>query len=68
MAHPVYGKIIIEYQKNKRIPLKVKAWSLALLWLSISLSAFLFVETLWVRILLFGIAIGVTIHILSYKS
>lgn len=68
MAHPVCGKIITDYQKNKRIPLRIKIWSLTLLWLSISLSAFLFVETLWVRILLLGIAAGVTIHILSYKS
>ena len=61
------GPYIKNFQENKCIPLHVKVCSIGLLWLTISISCIL-VEILWVRILLFAIAIGVTYHILSYPS
>ncbi len=67
LAHPYFGRIIIDYRENKVIPLRAKIFTLILLWLSISVSAF-FMSKLLVSILLFLIAVGVTIHILSYKS
>ncbi|MDR0363911.1 MAG: YbaN family protein [Bacteroidales bacterium] len=68
ISHRILGKIITDYRENKTIPLKIKISSLTLLWLSIIISAFVFVDLIWVRILLFVIAAGVTAHILSYKS
>ena len=68
LSHRYFGKIITDYRENKVIPLNTKIITLVLLWGSISISAFIFVSKLWVQILLFCIAIGVTIHILSYKS
>ena len=68
LSHRYFGRIITDYRENKVIPLPAKITSLVLLWASISLSAFLFVSKTWVKILLLVIAIGVTIHILSYKS
>ena len=62
------GPYIKNFQENKCIPLRVKIYSITTLWLTISISAIFFVSILWVKVLLFAIAIGVTIHILSYPN
>lgn len=66
--HRVFGKIIRDYLQNRTISLRVKISSLILMWLAIGYSAIFVVSILWVSILLFAIAVGVTIHILSFKS
>ena len=67
LSHPYFGKIIREYKEDKTIPLKTKIYTIILLWVSIGLSIY-FVSILWLRIVLFFVAIGVSIHILSFKS
>ena len=62
------GPYIKNFQEYKCIPLRVKVYSIFTLWLTISISAIFFVSILWVKALLFAIAIGVTIHILSYPN
>lgn len=62
------GSIISDYKYNKEIQLKSKIITLILLWGSISVSAFIFVENCGIKLLLLFIAVIVTIHILSYKS
>ena len=64
----ILGQYIKDFQEEKSIPLKVKISSISLLWITISTSAIFFIHFLWLRLLLFAIAIGVTIHILSYKT
>ncbi|MDD2488917.1 MAG: YbaN family protein [Bacteroidales bacterium] len=66
--HRIFGQYIKDYQLNKTIPLKVKISSLSLLWVTITISALCFVNIIWVKFLLFAIAIGVSIHILHYKT
>jgi len=66
--HRLFGKIITDYMEKRTISVRVKISSLTLMWLAISYSALFVVSVLWVSILLFVIAIGVTIHILSFKS
>jgi uncharacterized protein len=66
--HRVFGKYIRDYREKRGVPLGVKIGALALLWVTISLSAFLAVELWWVRVLLFVIAIGVTSHVLCLKT
>lgn len=68
MAHPKLGPYITNFQKYKAITLKTKIISVSLLWATILISAIFFVELIWLKILLIAIAIGVTIHILSYKT
>lgn len=68
IKHRYFGPMITQYQVHKAIPVRVKVYSLSLMWLCMSLSAFLCVENWWIRIILFLIAIGVTIHILSFKT
>ena len=45
-----------------------KIMTIALLWLTIGLSAFVFIDTLWVKIMLIGIAIAVTTHLILMKT
>ena len=67
LAHKVLGPYITNFMQHKAIPKKVKAYILITLWATILLSVYL-VGIVWVRILLIAIAIGVSIHILHYKS
>lgn len=63
-----FGKYMKNYRERKEIPLKVKIFSISLLWLTIMFSIIFIVDNLFVRIILFLIAIGVTIHILSIRT
>ncbi len=58
------GKYIKNYTEKKGFPLKEKIFTILLLWITISISAFYFVQLLWLKILLFIIAIAVTIHLI----
>ena len=68
MSNKYFGTIVRDFQKDKSIPLKTKIFTVSLLWVTILCSAFLFVSVLWVRILLIGIAVGVSVHVLSYRT
>jgi len=68
MNHRLYGKFLHNYLEHKAISLNVKTGTIALLWATISISAVFFVSLNWVRILLFIIAVSVTIHILSFRT
>ena len=62
------GAYIRNYRERRGIPLRSKIVTLALLWASISASALLAVESLAVRLLLFLIAAGVTLHIVRFPT
>lgn len=66
--HKIFGKYIVSYQKYKAITKQAKIYTIMLLWLTISTTAIFFVEFLWLRIILFIIAVSVTIHILCLKT
>jgi len=68
LSNKIFGRHIKNYREKRGISIWVKVFTLSLLWVTISLSIFLGTEILWVRILLFIIAVGVTIHILSIKT
>lgn len=68
MASPLFGGLIRDYQAGKGIPLGAKVSSILLLWLSICASALLLGPIWWVRALLFGIAIAVTVHLLRLPT
>ena len=48
--------------------MKLKAWSISLLWITIGCSVAFAVHILAVRLILIIIAIGVTVHILSIRT
>jgi len=62
------GPYIKNFQEHKCIPVRIKVYAISMLWITITASALFAVSILWVRLLLFVIAIGVTWHILSYPS
>ena len=67
MTNKVLGRYIFHYRITKAVPLKSKITALSLLWLGILISIYV-VPILLVKVLLFFIASGVTIHIASMKT
>lgn len=63
-----YGEYIKAFMVHKAIPLKAKIVSITLLWVTITSSALFLISIFWIKLLLFSIALGVTFHILSYKT
>ncbi|MGB9701088.1 MAG: YbaN family protein, partial [Thermodesulfobacteriota bacterium] len=61
------GEYIRNYREGKGIRRKHKVLAIILLWLTISYSIWV-ISAWWIRSLLFGIAIGVSIHLLRLKT
>ncbi|MCB9071167.1 MAG: YbaN family protein [Prevotellaceae bacterium] len=68
LGHKYLGSYIADFQIHKSIPLRVKIYSISMLWITILLSAFVVLDNWWLRIMLLAIATAVTIHILSFKT
>lgn len=68
LQHNHLGPMVRGYLDGSGIPRRSRRTAIFLLWLSISISALLFVPLLWVKLLLFAIAIGVTIYLLSLRT
>ena len=64
----VLGSYIRNYREERGITMRQKILTLTLLWVAIGYAALIIVEKLWLTLLLFGIAIGVTIHLLTLKT
>jgi len=63
-----FGNYIKNYRERKGVPLKVKLFTISLLWITILYSAVFVVDILLFRIILLLIAVGVTIHILYIRT
>ena len=68
LSHKYLGPYIRNFRENKAIPLRAKIISITLLWSTMSYCIFYVVPYLWVKVILFLIASGVTYHILSFKT
>jgi uncharacterized membrane protein YbaN (DUF454 family) len=68
LTNRLFGKYLKNYLDKKGIPLGVKIFTLGLLWFTILLSAFVFIDNIWIRAFLMLIAIGVTIHLIMIKT
>ena len=62
------GEYIKNYREGKGIPRKQKITMVALLWLTIGSTALLAVSLWWVRLILLGMAVGVTAHLARIKT
>ena len=62
------GTYIRNYLEGWGMSMKMKTWTLSLLWIAIICSAVLATDSLIVRIILAIVLIGVTIHILKIKT
>ena len=67
MNHPHLGRYIKNFREHKVIPRRIKAYILTLLWTSLLFCAYI-LQPIWLKCLMIAIAVGVTWHILSYKS
>jgi uncharacterized membrane protein YbaN (DUF454 family) len=68
LSNRIFGRYLKNYLEKKGIPLGVKIFTLLLLWSTILLSAFVFVNILWIRVLLLIIAMGVTVHLIMIRT
>lgn len=62
------GAYLRNYQDKTGLTVTAKVLNISVLWISISLSAYFLTDELFIRILLFAIATGVTIHLLMIKT
>ncbi|WGM88946.1 MAG: YbaN family protein [Candidatus Bathyarchaeota archaeon] len=63
-----FGKYIRNYKDGKGIPLKTKLFAITVLWITITLSAVVFVPILVVQIILFIVATAVTVHLVKLPT
>ncbi len=63
----ILGFYIRNYLEGRGLPLRAKIVTISLLWGTILLSVFIFIQTAWVQILLVTIAIAVSIHVIRIK-
>ena len=66
--HKILGLYIKNYQDKSGLTVKSKILNIAFLWIMISASAIFFTELWYIRLILFSIAVGVTIHLLMVKT
>ncbi len=63
-----FGAYVRTYREGRGIPLRQKLLTLVALWLTIALSVKWAVSNDWVRLLLFGVAGVVTLHLWRIKT
>jgi len=68
MSNKYFGTIVKNFQEDKSISIRTKIVIISTLWGTILFSAFFIVSAWWLRLILLAIAVGVTIHILSFKT
>lgn len=61
------GSYIRSYREGQGLPIKVRAFTIAMLWLTMGLTTVLFIEDDWLRVLLLVIAVAVTVHVASLR-
>ncbi len=66
--HKIFGPYILNYTEKKIIPLKTKIMALTIMWSSMSYCILFLVDSYMLKTVLFLIAVGITWHILSFKS
>jgi len=64
----VFGAYVTNYIEGRGMPLRMKVFTILLLWLAIGLSATFAVQSLVIRIILISVAVGVTVHIVLIRK
>lgn len=63
VEHNRLGPLIRDYLDGEGIPLRAKMVAIGMVWVSVPVSAFLFVPVTWIRVLLLTIAAGITLYL-----
>ena len=68
LSHPYLGEYIRNFKEYKAIPLRVKVVSVSLVWITLLYCALFVAREWWMSAMFIAIALGVSIHILNYKT
>ena len=68
MSHKHLGAYIRNFREHKALPLRVKVVSVTMVWATLLYCAVFVAKEWWMSLLFIAIALGVTIHILSYRT
>lgn len=68
MAHKHLGPYIKNFREYKALPLRVKTVSVSMVWATLLYCAIFVAKEWWMSVMFIAIAMGVTVHILSYKT
>ena len=68
MSHKHLGAYIRNFREYKALPLRVKIVSVSMVWATLLYCAIYVAKEWWMSAMFIAIALGVTIHILSYKT
>ncbi len=63
-----FGNYIRNYKEGRGLPLKTKIFTLTLLWVVISYSALFVVSMFVIQVVLFAVAVGVSIHLITLPT
>ena len=68
LSHPYLGEYIRNFKEYRAVPLRVKIVSVSLVWLTLLYCALFVAKEWWMSAVFIAIALGVSIHILHYKT
>lgn len=68
MNNKIFGAYVRNYIEGRGMPMRIKIFTILLLWLTIGLTITFGVQNIIIRIILICIAIGVTAHIVLIKK
>lgn len=68
LNHKHLGSYIRNFREHRAIPLRAKVLSVSLVWITLLYCALYMVAQLWLKALLIALAIGISAHILSFKT
>ena len=68
MSHRHLGPYIKNFRENRAIPMRVKVVSVSMVWITLLYCTVFVAWVWWMRLLFLSIAVGVTIHILHYRT
>jgi uncharacterized protein len=63
-----FGAYIRNYRAGRGVPLRQKVFTLVVLWLTLGYTGIFVVASVWVRLILALIAVGVTVHLVMIKT
>lgn len=68
LSNRLFGAYMRNYTEGKGVPIKIKIGTIVLLWITIGCTTAFAINNLAIRIVLFIIATGVTVHIALIKT
>lgn len=66
--HKLFGKMVTDFNEKKVISKKNKIIALTLMWTTLSLSVIFFMPYTWIKLVVLGIGVAVSVYLLSFHS